>query len=78
MPDRTVRIGELHLRVPGLGRHEARSLGEDVARRVANGLREQGRVGHLGALELRVTIPHGTLRDRLVQIVTDRILVGLQ
>jgi hypothetical protein len=78
MPNETVHIDELYLRVPGLSMDEARRLSEEVTRRVADALPGHGRAGHLGALDLRVTIPHGTPRDRLALVVAEKILLGLQ
>jgi hypothetical protein len=78
MPGETVRIDELHLRVPGLSADEARRLGEEVARRVADALPVEGRVEHLGALDLRLTVAYGTPRDRLAAEIARVILQKLQ
>jgi hypothetical protein len=78
MPDRNLRIGELRLRVAGLSRDEARHLGEQVARRVAGRVTQHGRLGQLGALEMRLALPSGTPRDLLAHMVADRIVFGLQ
>jgi hypothetical protein len=74
MPAETVQIDDLFLRVQGLSVGEARSLGEDVVQRVADAVLVDGRAAHLGALELRVTVPYGTSQDQLVQMIADRIL----
>jgi hypothetical protein len=76
MRSETARIHNLHLRVPGLNREEAMRFGNEVARRVAEGL-PRGRTLELGALDLKVRVPAGTPKDRLAQVVADRILVGL-
>jgi hypothetical protein len=78
MPAETVRIDDLHLRVPGVSAEEARRLGEAVARRVAEELSVQGRVEHLGALDLRLSIAPGTPRDRLVAEIARAIVERLQ
>lgn len=78
MPAETVQIDDLFLRVPGLSVDEARSVGEDIARRVADALSGDVRDAHLGALNLRVTAPNGTSRDQLVQMIADRILAGIR
>ena len=70
----TVRIDELSLRVPGISTEEARRLGEDVARRIASALPPDGRTEHLGALDLRVSIPHGMPRDQLAIAIARGIL----
>jgi hypothetical protein len=77
MPGETVRIGELHLRVPGLSREEARQMGEEVARRVADGLPSCGCVSQLGALDLRLSIPRATPRDRLAENIAQAIIEKL-
>ncbi len=78
MPGETVRIDELHLRVPGLSAEEARRLGEEVAWRMADALPVEGRVEHLGALDLRLTVPSGTPRDRLAEEIARAILQKLR
>lgn len=72
-----VRIDELVLRVPGLGREEAQHLGQEVARHVADGLPPQIRPTHLRALDLRVAIPAMTPRERMAKSITDAILERL-
>lgn len=67
----------MQLRVPGLDRDEARSLGEEVGRRVADGLSAQGRSRRLGALHLNVSIPAGTPRTDLAKHIALAILKGL-
>jgi hypothetical protein len=71
-----LEIEELILRVPGYTREEARQLGQEVARRVADGLSEGGN-GHLGALDLRVNVPPGTSRSQLAKLIAEAILKGL-
>jgi hypothetical protein len=70
----TVRIDDLHLRVPGLSVEEARQMGEEVARRVAEALPVHGRKERLGVLDLRLSIPYGTPRDRLAALIARAIL----
>jgi hypothetical protein len=77
MRGETARIHDLHLRVPGLQREEAGRFGQEVARRVAEGL-PSGRTLELGALDLRVQVAAGTPRERLAEVVAERILVGLR
>ena len=78
MPAETVRIDDLHLRVPGVSAEEARQLGEEVARRVAEELSVQGRVEHLGALDLRLSVPKGMPRDRLSEEIARAIIEKLR
>ena len=78
MPAETVRIDDLHLRVPGVSADEARRLGEEVARLVAEDLSVQGRVEHLGALDLRLSIAPRTPRDRLAEEIARAIVEKLQ
>jgi hypothetical protein len=77
MPGETVRIDELHLRVPGLSAGEAKSFAEEVARRVAEELPLSGRQEQVGLLDLHLTFTQGTRRDRLAGAVAEKILAGL-
>jgi hypothetical protein len=69
MPRETVRIDELHLRVPGLSRGAAHDLAQSVARKVAQSLGGDGRSARLGALEIRATAPAGTPINRLADVI---------
>jgi hypothetical protein len=73
-----IRIDELHLRVPGLSREEARQLGEEVALRLATDLRGSARSQHLGSLELRTTVAQGASRDELTRQIADAIRRALR
>jgi len=77
MADETLKIEELHLRVPGLSTEEGRSLGEEVARHVGDGLSSQIRLRHLGALDLHLTVPPGTPRTQMASVIAEAILKGL-
>lgn len=72
-----LEIEELVLRVPGYTREGARQLGEEVARRVAEGLSSQQSSVNLGALDLRVNVPAGTSRSQLAKLIAEAILRGL-
>jgi hypothetical protein len=72
-----LEIEELILRVPGYTREEARQLGEEVARRVADGLSDQQSSVNLGALDLRVNVPPETSRSQLAKLIAEAILKGL-
>lgn len=72
-----VQIEELTLRVPGHSAEEARGLGNEVARRVADGLSTQQKDRHLCALDLQVSIPRGTTRSRMARLIAEAILKGL-
>ena len=62
MPEPTLTIRDLRLRVPGLGRGEARRLGEAVARALAENPPAVATSRRLGAVDLRVhaSAAHGT------------------
>ena len=77
MAAETVRIDELVLRVPGLGKEEAQRLGQEVVQRIADRLPPQVRLRHLRALDLRVAISVRTPRRKLAQLITDPILEKL-
>lgn len=61
------------LRIPGLRADEARRVAEDVARRVAERLPPATRPLHLGALDLRVTVPRGTPLGELAATIAEAI-----
>lgn len=73
MPRETVRIDELHLRVPGLNRGEAHDLAQSVARKVAQSLARDGRSERLGVLEIRASAPAGTPVDRLADVIATAV-----
>ena len=73
MMDEILHIDELRLRVPGLPPEDARSLGDEVTQRIADGLPDTIRPTHLGALELRIMVPTGTPRDRLASLIAEAI-----
>ncbi len=77
MDGEILSVKQLRIRVPGISAEQARSLGDDVAQRVADGLPEQVRPRQLGALDLRVMAPSGTGRDRLAPLIAEAILRGL-
>ncbi|MBN1875042.1 MAG: hypothetical protein JXA33_12490 [Anaerolineae bacterium] len=77
MENEQVRIDRMRLRVPGLDAECADSLGREVVQHVANGLPAEMRPRRLGALDVRVTIPVGTPRDRLAMVIAEAILRGL-
>lgn len=70
-------IEELVLRVPGMNSDEARSLGNEVALIVADGLPVERGVRKLDALDLRVAVPSGASRSRVARLIAEAILRGL-
>lgn len=78
MPSDEIRIDQLRLRVPGLTEEEARKLGAEIARRVADALPPHRRVEHLGSLDLHIAVPSGTSKDRLAERIAEEILKRLQ
>jgi hypothetical protein len=74
----TVEIGKLHLRVPGLSRGEAQHLGNEVAHHIAQRLPSTGRREQFGAIDMRVRIHSGTLRDQLARLIAQAILEELR
>lgn len=70
-------IEELVLRVPGFSEEEGRSLGNEVAQRVADGLPAQYRNRHLDALDLNVSVPAGTSSSQMAKLIAEAILKGL-
>ena len=76
MADGSVKIDEMRLRVQRIGADEARGFGEDVARRIADGLAVREGSRRLGALSVRVPVPVGASRDRMATLIAEAILKG--
>lgn len=78
MPEPSLHINNLHLRVPGLGREEARRLGEAVARELAksppppNGRRE------IGTVAIRMPAPSNASTTTLASQIAARIRQTLE
>ena len=70
----STRIDQLHLRVPGLSREQANHLGMTVAQQLARQLPAITRSGNLGTLDVRLTIPIGTPRERLSSVIAAGIV----
>lgn len=78
MDSELIRIDELRLRIPGLTEHEARRLGQEIARRVAEELPPESRTERLSLLELRIPLPTGVPKDRLAARIAQEIVKKLQ
>ncbi len=65
----SIRIDQLHLRVPGMSREEANHLGITVAQQLARQLPALTRSGNLSGLHVRLAIPTGTPRECLSSVV---------
>jgi hypothetical protein len=78
MPPEEVRIDELYLRVLGLSVEDARHLAETLAERIAAALPVRGRREHLGALDVRLTVPAGVSRDRLADALARAVIEQLE
>ncbi|MFX0201149.1 MAG: hypothetical protein ACFFCW_33950, partial [Candidatus Hodarchaeota archaeon] len=61
----------------GLSAEEGRSLGEEVARHVGDGLLSQRRLQQLGTLDLRLKVPPGAPRTQMASMIAESILKGL-
>jgi hypothetical protein len=70
----TFQIDNLHLRIPGLTPQEAHQLAHEAAQRLAGRLPERMTALHLGALDLRLTVPWGTPRSRVADLIVEAIL----
>lgn len=73
-----IRIDELRLRIPGLTEAEARRLGEEITRRVAEELPAGGSPGRLSLVDLRLSIPAGVSKDQLAVRIAKEILNQLR
>jgi hypothetical protein len=76
----SVEIGDLVLRIPGLGldRHDAGRLGEEVAQRLADELPRWRLIRQPAMLELRIQVPAHVRRDELAKAIAVQILRALQ
>lgn len=72
MPNRTIRIDNLHLTVSGISRADARTLGEDVARHLAKNF-PSSKAGSVDALHIRVSFPKSAIRSSLAQTIAENI-----
>lgn len=70
----TLQIDNLHLRIPGLTPQEAHHLAHETAQRLAGRLSDQMTALHLGALDLRLTVPPDTPKHQLADLIVDAIL----
>jgi hypothetical protein len=70
-------IENLCLRIPGLSAEESRRLGEEIAQRLAGRLPARRTPLCLDALNLHLTVPVGTERGRLAELITAAILEKL-
>jgi hypothetical protein len=77
MNRQTVTIDQLHLRIPGLSADEARLLAADITQRIGEMLPPDGRHERLGALDVHITLPAGTPRDRMAGPIARAILERL-
>ncbi len=71
-------IDRLILQIPGLTKDQARTLGAEVADRLAERLPEDVRSRQLGALNVRLTLPATTPRDQLAGPIVDAIIEALR
>lgn len=78
MARKTVQIGKLHLRIPGLSREEGQRAGEEVAQRISESLPARGGREHLGAVDMRVSIPQGMPRNQIARLIAQSILEKLR
>jgi hypothetical protein len=73
-----VEIRELVLRIPGIGRGQARDLGNEVARRLSEELPTWPLRRHAGAIDLRIAIPAGTPHEQLPRVIAEQIARALR
>jgi hypothetical protein len=78
MPEPTITIRDLRLRVPGLGREEARRLGEAVARELAENPPAVTGPRELGAVDLRVHAAAGLGTQQLASQIAASLRRTLQ
>jgi hypothetical protein len=74
MDANTFQIDNLYLRIPGLTTQEAHQVANEAAERLAARLPERLSALHLGALDLRLTVPRGTPLSRVTDLIVEAIL----
>ena len=74
----SIKIEELRIRVPGLSREEALSLGKDVSRRLLRAFPAGMQPRTFGALDTYVTAPRAAADGELALVIASKILEGFQ
>ena len=72
------QIESLVLRIPGMDEAAGRQIGEDVARRVAEGLPEHGANRHIAELNLQVKLSPDIGRNQMAGIIAEQIIQQLK
>jgi hypothetical protein len=75
---RDVEIHDLVLRLPGVGRNQARAIAEDVARRLADAVPEWRESGVTELATVRVRLPAGARRSDLARLIAAQIAEALR
>jgi len=73
-----VEIQELLLRIPSLSAEDARRLGEEVARQIADKIPAGVGSRYIENIDLRLSLPSGTSRKKMVDIISTRILAEIR
>jgi hypothetical protein len=72
-----MQIDHLRLRIPGLNRVEAERLRIDVQTLIYRYLPEEVARCRLGALNLKIRVPHATPREQLAELIARQICGSL-
>ena len=72
-----VRIDRMQLRIPGISQEDANILGGAVIRRVSEKLPNRVRSRRLANLDVKVSIPWGTPKERLAEMIAEQICKSL-
>ena len=73
MSSRKVHIDELRVRTSGLTREQARTLGENVARHLAENIPGGRRSRKLQNVSIRINKPAGHTEDRVAETIANQI-----
>lgn len=73
----TLEIRDLVLWIPGIDRHDARRLGEEVARHLADELPSWRLLSPSSAIDLRIKIAPGMPREAMARAIAMQILRAL-
>lgn len=73
-----VEINEMVIRIPGMGNQAARSMGEMVAGRMAEGLAGETGNRKIDELNVRLSLPEGTSHESMADSIVQQLVNQLK
>jgi len=70
-------IDHFHLKIPGMNQEDANILARQVIMRMVDYLPKDLQLKRLSRLEMKVSIPQGTPKERLAEEIAGQICKGL-